>query len=87
MIGEMWRTHWERFIPFMAVPDAIHKIIYTTNSIEAVNPQLRKIIKARGHFLTEGAALKLLWLALISAEEEMGLIAQLREIREAALLE
>jgi putative transposase len=70
MIGEMWRTHWERFIPFFAFPEAIRKIVYTTNSIEAVNRQLRKIIKTRGHFPTEDAALKLLWLALMRAEKK-----------------
>jgi putative transposase len=70
MIAELWRNHWERFIPFFAFPEAIRKIIYTTNSIEAVNRQLRKIIKTRGHFPTEDAALKLLWLALMQAEKK-----------------
>lgn len=70
MIAEMWRNHWERFIPFFAFPEAIRKIVYTTNSIEAVNRQLRKIIKTRGHFPTEDAALKLLWLALMRAEKK-----------------
>ncbi len=70
MIGEMWRTHWERFIPYFAFPADIRRIIYTTNSIEAVNRQLRKIIKTRGHFPTEDAALKLLWLALMRAEKK-----------------
>ena len=70
MIGELWRRHWERFIPFFAFPAEIRKIVYTTNSIEAVNRQLRKIIKTRGHFPTEDAALKLLWLALMRAEKK-----------------
>ena len=70
MIAEMWRRHWERFIPFFAFPAEIRKIVYTTNSIEAVNRQLRKIIKTRGHFPTEDAALKLLWLALMRAEKK-----------------
>lgn len=70
MIGEMWRAHWEQFIPFFAFPPEIRKIIYTTNSIEAANRQLRKIIKTRGQFPTEDAALKLLWLALIRAEKK-----------------
>jgi len=59
MIGQMWRRVWERFIPFFAFPADIRRIVYTTNSIEAVNRQLRKIIKTRGHFPTEDAALKL----------------------------
>jgi putative transposase len=70
MIIELWRNHWERFTPFFAFPEAIRRIIYTTNSIEAVNRQLRKIIKTRGHFPTEDAALKLLWLALMRAEKK-----------------
>lgn len=59
MIAEMWRREWERVIPFFAFPAEIRKIIYTTNSIEAVNRQLRKIIKTRCHFPAEDAALKL----------------------------
>ena len=70
MIAEMWRDHWNQFIPFFAFPYEIRKIIYTTNSIEAVNRQLRKIIKTRGQFPTEDAALKLLWLALMRAEKK-----------------
>lgn len=68
MIAETWRRNWERVIPFFAFPAEIRRIVYTTNSIEAVNRQLRKIIKNRGHFPTEDAALKLLWLALMRAE-------------------
>jgi putative transposase len=70
MITETWRRNWERFIPFFAFPEEIRRIVYTTNSIEAVNRQLRKIIKTRGHFPTEDAALKLLWLALRNAEKK-----------------
>lgn len=70
MIAETWRRAWERIIPFFAFPEEIRRIVYTTNSIEAVNRQLRKIIKTRGHFPTEDAALKLLWLALMRAEQK-----------------
>jgi len=70
MIGESWRARWELFIPFLAFPEQIRRIVYTTNSIEAVNRQLRKIIKTRGHFPTEDAAMKLLWLALRNAEKK-----------------
>lgn len=51
-------------ISFFAFPPAIRKIIYTTNAIETINAQLRKIIKTRGHFLSDEAATKLIWLAL-----------------------
>lgn len=70
MISKMWHNHWEEFIPYFAFPEEIRKIIYTTNSIEAVNRQLRKIIKTRGSFPTEDSALKLLWLALSKAEKK-----------------
>jgi transposase-like protein len=59
-----WRRAWDRVIPFFAFPPDVRRIIYTTNAIESVNAQLRKIIKTRGHFPSDDAALKLLWLAL-----------------------
>lgn len=70
MIAETWRARWELFIPFLAFPEPIRRVVYTTNSIEAVNRQLRKIIKTKGHFPTEDAALKLLWLTLRNAEKK-----------------
>lgn len=69
-IGQMWRSNWERFTPFFAYSPEIRRIIYTTNSIEAVNRQLRKVIKNRGSFPTDQAALKLLWLALDRASRK-----------------
>ena len=59
-----WRRAWTQVIPFFAFPPAIRKVIYTTNAIESVNAQLRKIIKTRGHFPSDDAASKLIWLAL-----------------------
>jgi transposase-like protein len=59
-----WRSAWDRVIPFFAFPPAVRKVIYTTNAIESVNAQLRKIIKTRGHFPNDDAATKLIWLAL-----------------------
>jgi len=59
-----WRNAWDRVIPFFAFPPAVRKVIYTTNAIESVNAQLRKSIKARGHFPSDEAATKLIWLAL-----------------------
>jgi len=67
-----WRNAWERFIPFLAFPPELRKIIYTTNSIESLNYQLRKIIKNRGHFPTDDAAIKLLWLAIRDIEDKRG---------------
>src|SRR5271169_6437848 len=59
-----WRRAWAQVIPFFAFPPEIRRVIYTTNAIESVNARLRKIIKTRGHFPTDDAANKLIWLAL-----------------------
>lgn len=59
-----WRRAWAQVIPFFAFPPEIRRVIYTTNAIESVNAQVRKIIKTRGHFPTDDAASKLIWLAL-----------------------
>ena len=59
-----WRSAWAQVIPVFAFPPAVRKVIYTANAIESVNARLRKIIKTRGHFPTDEAATKLIWLAL-----------------------
>jgi transposase-like protein len=59
-----WRRAWSRVIPFFAFPPEVRRIIYTTNAIESVHSRLRKIIKSRGHFPSDEAATKLIWLAL-----------------------
>ena len=59
-----WRRAWSNVIPFFAFPPAVRKVIYTTNAIESVNARLRKILKTRGHFPSDDAAAKLIWLAL-----------------------
>jgi len=59
-----WRRAWAQVIPFFTFPPEIRRVIYTTNAIESVNARLRKIIKTRGHFPTDDAASKLIWLAL-----------------------
>jgi putative transposase len=63
-IGQSWRRAWEHVIPFFAFPPEVRRVIYTTNVIESLHMQLRKIIKNRGHFPNDDAATKLLWLAL-----------------------
>ena len=65
-----WRRKWEQFVPFIAFSPKVGKIIYTTNAIESLNYQLRKIIKNRGHFPNDQAAVKLLWLAICSIEDK-----------------
>jgi putative transposase len=59
-----WRRAWTRIIPFFAFPSEIRRVIYTTNALESVNAQLRKIIKTRGQFPNDEAATKLIWLVL-----------------------
>jgi len=63
-IVDLWRRNWERFTPFLGFDAAIRKIIYTTNAIESLNYQLRKVTKTRGHFPTSDAVLKILYLAI-----------------------
>ena len=65
-----WTRAWERFTPFLAFPPALRKVVYTTNSIESLNYQLRKIIKNRGHFPTDDAVVKLPWLAIRDIEDK-----------------
>jgi putative transposase len=65
-----WTNAWDRFIPFLAFPPELRKIIYTTNAIESLNYQLRKVIKNRGHFPNDDAAIKLLWLAIRDIEDK-----------------
>ena len=74
-----WRRVWDKVIPFFAYPPAVRKLIYTTNAIESLHSQLRKIIKTRGHFPSDDAATKLLWLAL----RNIGQGNSIRDWREA----
>ena len=61
---------WDRFTPFLAFPPMLRRVIYTTNSIESLNYQLRKIIKNRGHFPSDDAVVKLLWLSICNIEDK-----------------
>ena len=65
-----WENAWEEFVPFLAFAEPVRKIIYTTNAIESLNFQIRKIIKNRGHFPSDDAAIKLIWLALMDIEDK-----------------
>jgi len=69
MIGTSWRQAWEHVIPFLAFPPDVRRVVYTTNSIEALHRQIRKTIKTRGHFPTEEAARKLIYLSIINAQK------------------
>jgi putative transposase len=70
MVGQAWRTHWERVRPFFAFPHEVRKLIYTTNAIESLNSTLRKVVRIRGHFPNDEAAVKLLYLAIRNVEKK-----------------
>ena len=63
-IVRLWREQWERVTPFFAFPEEVRKVVYTTNAVESLHMSLRKVIKTRGSFPSEEAAIKLLYLAL-----------------------
>ncbi len=67
VITQAWLTAWEYVTPFLAFPPEVRRVIYTTNAIEALNRQLRKAIKTKGHFPSEDAARKLIYLAVTNA--------------------
>ena len=71
-VAAAWHRTWDKVIPFFAFPPQVRKVIYTTNAIESVNARLRKIIKTRGHFPSDDAASKLIWLALRNITTDWG---------------
>jgi len=78
-ISQVWRRNWERITPFFAFPADIRKVIYTTNAVESLNMSLRKIIKTRGSFPNEEAALRLLYLALRNHSKKWTFVQGWRE--------
>src|SRR4051794_1913508 len=70
VIAQSWRRHWAEVIPFYAFPADVRRVIYTTNAIEALNAKLRRAVRARGHFPTNEAVLKLLFLVLNLAAKQ-----------------
>jgi putative transposase len=78
-ISQVWRRNWLRVIPFFAFPADIRKVIYTTNAVESLNMSLRKIIKTRGSFPNEEAAIRLLYLALRNHSKKWSFVQGWRE--------
>jgi transposase-like protein len=66
----VWEDAWDAFTPFLAFSPPVRRLLYTTNAIESLNYQLRKVTKARGHFPNDDAVVKLLWLAIINIEDK-----------------
>lgn len=71
-IVNLWRDAWSVFVPFLAFPPDIRRVVYTTNQIESINYQLRKVTRNRGHFPNERAAMKLLYLAIRNITTQRG---------------
>lgn len=69
LIGKLWRAHWANLIPFFDFPPEIRRVIYTTNAIESIQAQLRSVTRKRGAFPSETSLLKVLYLALMKAQE------------------
>ncbi len=69
---DVWRRAWNEFIPFLDYPVELRRVVYTTNAIESINFQLRKITKTRGHFPSDEAAMKLLYLGLRNISSKRG---------------
>ena len=69
-IGQSWRRAWAEVVPFYAFHPDVRRLVYTTNAIEALNSKLRRAVRARGHFPTDEAAMKLLFLVLNRSEKE-----------------
>ena len=63
-----WRRNWEQLRPFLELPPDLRKLVYTTNAIESLNFQLRKVLRPKGHFPTEDSVLKVLYLAIQRAK-------------------
>lgn len=72
MIAQAWRDRWDEITPFLSFPQEIRRLIYTTNAIESLNRQIRKVLKTRGHMPNEQAALKLVYLAISNASKSWG---------------
>ena len=69
-IPDIWQRHWSNIVTFLAYPQDIRKAIYTTNAVEAANRQIRKVIKTKGLFPNDQAAIKLVFLALQNASKK-----------------
>jgi putative transposase len=75
-MGQSWRRAWGEVVPFYAFSVEIRRFLHTTNAIEALNAKLRRAVRGRGHFPTDDAALKLLFLVLNRPEKEWAMPPQ-----------
>lgn len=75
-IAQSWRRNWEQVIPFFAFPADVRRIIYTTNAIESLNANVRKAVRVRGHFPSDEAATKLIYLVLRDVSKDWKMAAR-----------
>jgi len=68
-VTQSWRSNWERVVPFLDFAPELRRILYTTNAIESFNARVRKLVNGKGHFPTDDAAFKLIYLAIVAAEK------------------
>jgi putative transposase len=76
LAAKSWRDRWDNVIPFFGYPQPIRKVIYTTNAVESLNAQLRKVTKKRGAFPTDDSVRKILYLAIIRAAKRWSMPIQ-----------
>ena len=69
-IAPSWRRAWNEVVPFLNYPPEVRRLIYTTNAIEALNSKIRRAVRTRGHFPSDEAAAKLIYLALNATSVE-----------------
>lgn len=70
MITQSWKANWERVVPFLAFPEGLRRVLYTTNAIESFNARVRKLVNGKGHFPHDDSAFKLVYLAVMAAEKK-----------------
>ena len=70
MITQSWGSNWEQVISFFAFPSKVRRMIYTTNAMEGLTSQVRKAVRGRGHFPSDEAATKLIWLVLRNVQDK-----------------
>lgn len=76
MVIKSWRNKWERLTEYFKYPDYVRKVIYTTNAVEAVHRQFRKLTKTKGAFPNENSLLKLLYAGALKASEKWSMPIQ-----------
>ena len=83
-VAATWKRSWDRFVPFLQFPPMLRRVVYTTNSIESLNYQLRKVSRNRSQFPNDQAVVKLFWLAICDIEDKRSLKTRQRRQQNQA---